>query len=147
MAYSIGKLVNEGRAVRPYLPSGMPFGKLSDSNPHLALQITVILKLTCSPSFFLSPFSFNPALRSFPPYSPSSSSFASRTSAIQASLIALGLASVLLSPFPLVLHRFKHLLRMRLGVDLLGGKDVGDSARFVGYEGGAKGAHVLASAH
>ena len=51
------------------------------------------------------------------------------------------------SPFPLILHRFKHLLRMRLGVDLLGGKDVGDGARFVGYEGGAKGAHVLASAH
>ena len=58
---------------------------------------------------------------------------------------ALGLASVLLSS--LILHRFKHLLRMRLGVDLLGGKDVGDGARFVGYEGGAKGAHVLASAH
>ena len=36
---------------------------------------------------------------------------------------------------------------MRLRVDLLGGKDVGDGARFVGHEGGAKGAHVLASAH
>ena len=32
-------------------------------------------------------------------------------------------------------------------VDLLGREDVGDGARFVGHEGGAKCAHVLASAH
>ena len=36
---------------------------------------------------------------------------------------------------------------MCLGIDLLGRKDVGDGARFVGHEGGAKCAHVLASAH
>ena len=93
----------------------------------------------------LSPFSLNPAFRSFPPYSLTliklRKSHLGNSSKLDCPRFGVG------SPFSLVLHRFKHLLRMCLGVDLLGGKDVGDSARFVGNEGGAEGAHVLASAH
>ena len=87
-AYSIGKRVNEGRTVRPYLPSGMPSEIQAETNCEIQTKSHRKFKWEYTPHGFL-----------LYPLIPLCGLFLLRTSAIQASLIALGLASVLLSPF------------------------------------------------